>query len=199
MTDNRRSDLRKILNSLAIVIGALLIAGAVGIVIVQADFSVKQTASEVVADLDELIPSRKRAFPESHYGNNMPNAEIKGEDFVGLLEIPAFSVRLPVASDWQYADKDRFPALYSGSVYDGDVIIGGNNSNDQFFFVDEIEIGSEVVFVDLFGREFHYEVSMVNHADALESIESGEESLTLFAPSSMTSKYVIIRCKLMGM
>ncbi len=192
-------NVRKLIIGLTIAFGVLLIAGAVVLAVAQADFTDKQTAADVVSAMDAIIPARRKAVPESHYGENMPSSEIRGEDFVGLLEIDAYGIRLPVASDWQYADKERFPALYSGSVYDRNAIIGGSNGKEQFSFIDEIDIGTEIRFIDLYGREFQYEVSMVNHADALKSIESGEEHLTLFAPSAMTSKYVIVRCRLQGM
>ena len=199
MTDKRRSDPRKILNSLAIVVGVLLIAGAVGIVIAQADFSVKQSAEHVVSVMNDFIPKRERSLPESHYGNHMPSAEIGGENFVGLLEIEKYSRILPVGTEWNQKDTDRFPLAYSGSIYDRDLLIGGANREGQFDFIDAIEIGTAVKFTDLFGRVFCYEVTMVNHAESLDSIQSGEDDLTLFAQSKNTSKYVIIRCRLSNM
>ena len=197
MTD-KRSDKRKILNSLAIVVGALLIAGAVGILIAQADFSVKQSASKIVSEMEKIIPNRSRSLPEARLGN-MPSAEIGGEDFVGLIEIEQYGTVLPVGSDWNEQDVDRYPAVYKGSIYDRDLLIGGVNREGQFDFADSIEIGSIVKFTDLFGRVFWYEVSMVNHAETIDSIQSGEDDLTLFAKSRNTSKYVIIRCRLTNM
>ena len=199
MTDKQRSDTRKTLNSLAIVIGCLLLAGAVWIVIAQADFSVKQSAAHVVSVMNELVPEKKRSLPETQYGNNMPSAEIGGEDFVGLIEIESYGCLLPVAMEWNPTELDRFPAAYSGSIYDRNLLIGGSNREGQFYFVDEIEIGTSVRFTDLYGRVFYYEVSMVNHADSIENITSDEDDLTLFAKSKTTSKYVIIRCRLSNM
>ncbi len=194
-----RSKLQKILNSLTIAAGVLLMAGAVGLLIAQADFSEKQSAGSVVAAMDELIPSRNRTFPEPHYGRNMPSAEIGGENFAGLLEVDPYGTRLPVGTDWAESALNRFPMAYSGSIYDRDLIIGGSSREGQFDFADEIEIGAPVRFIDLYGREFCFEVAMVNHTDDPGKIQSGEDDLTLFARSKRTSKYVIIRCRLSAM
>ena len=199
MTDKRRSTLRKILNSLSIVVGLLLLAGAAGLLIAQADFGLKQTPEHVVSVLNRVIPERRRALPEAHYGNHMPSAEVDGENFVGLLEIEQFGRVLPVASTWNEKDLNRFPAAYAGSIYDRDLILGGSNREGQFDFVDVIEIGTSVHFVDLYGRVFHYEVSMVNHADSSDTILSDGDDLTIFVKSKTTSKYAIIRCRLSNM
>ncbi|MBQ9901974.1 MAG: hypothetical protein IJM51_06270 [Clostridia bacterium] len=199
MTDKRRSDTRKILNSLAIAVGVLLLAGAVGIVIAKADLSKKQSAEQIVSAMNAMIPPQKRALPEAHYGHDMPSAEIGGENFVGLLEIEQFGRTLPVGSGWNEKNAGRFPMTYAGNIYNRDLIIGGDSRDGQFDFADTIEIGHTVIFTDLYGRIFRYEVTMVNHAESTDSITSGEDDLTLFARSRNTSKYVIIRCRLSNM
>ena len=196
MTVKPSFDLKKILNRLVIVIGVLLIAAAVGLIISQADFSKKQSAQSVVKAMEAIIPARKRALPEPHYGGNMPNAEIGGENFVGLLEVELYNCLLPVGATWQESDISRFPLSYSGNIYNRDFVVGGSSQTGQFDFVDEIEIGTPVKFIDLYGREFCYEVSMVNHVDSINSIQSNDDDLTFFAQSKSTSKYVIIRCRL---
>lgn len=196
MTDKRRSQYHNILNSLAIVTGALLIAGAVGILFSQADFREKQSAQTVVRAMEAILPERKRALPEPHYGGTMPSAEIGGEDFVGLLEVAPYGCLLPVGADSSESDMKRFPLSYSGNIYNGDFVIAGSSQSGQLDFVDEIEIGTPVKFTDLYGCEFCYEVSMVNHSDSIDTIQSGDDDLTIFARSRTTSKYVIIRCRL---
>lgn len=199
MTDKRSSDIRNILNSLAIAVGVLLILAAVGVLVAQADFSEKQSAESVVSKLEAIIPARTRALPEPNLGRGMPSAEVGGEDFVGLLEIEQYGLKLPVASQASDSALSRFPGAFSGSIYERNLVVEGSNSRGQFDFVDEIEIGALVSFTDLYGRVFCYEVSMINHADSIESIVHGDDDLTLFAASSRTSKYVIIRCRLRNM
>jgi hypothetical protein len=196
MTNSRVFDKKKLIDSLAIVVGVLLIAGAVGILIAQADFSEKQTADSVVRAMKSIMPPPQRAFPEPHYGKDMPSTEVGGESFVGLLEIEQYDTLLPVATNWADKDLKRFPMVYSGNIYNRDLIIGAGNNEGQFDFADEIEIGASIHFVDLYGHEFCYEVSMVNHLEDIASIDSGDDDLTIFAKSKTTSKYVIIRCGL---
>ena len=188
MADTSKKNKSKLLDTLMIMIGLLLIAAAGVIMISQADFSKKQSAQTVVSALEAIIPSRSRALPE-----------IGGENFVGLLKIERYNCVLPIGTVWDQEQIDRFPMVFSGNIYDRNLMIGGGNSEGQFDFVDEIEIGTSVKYLDLFGRVFWYEVSMVNHAESIDKIESGEDDLTLFARSKNTSKYVIIRCRLSNM
>lgn len=196
MTDKPRFDLNRILNSLAILIGVLLIAAAVGLIIAQFDFNEKQSAQSVVNALEAIIPARKKALPEPHYGGDMPSAEIGRENFVGLLEVEQYNCLLPVGANWTDSDIKRFPLSYSGNIYNRNFVIGGSSQSGQLDFADEIEIGTSVKFTDLYGHEFCYEVSMVNHADSINAIKSDNDDLTFFARSRTTSKYVIIRCRL---
>ena len=199
MADTSKKNKSKLLDTLMIMIGLLLIAAAGVIMISQADFSKKQSAQTVVSALEAIIPSCSRALPEPRYGGGMPSAEIGGENFVGLLKIERYNCVLPIGTVWDQEQIDRFPMVFSGNIYDRNLMIGGGNSEGQFDFVDEIEIGTSVKYLDLFGRVFWYEVSMVNHAESIDKIESGEDDLTLFARSKNTSKYVIIRCRLSNM
>lgn len=190
---------RKQIGTLAIAVGLLLLVGVAGIVIARTVLHTRQSAAQIVSALDELTPSRSRALPEAHYGGDMPAAAIGGENFVGLLEIGRYDCRLPVGREWEVSDLDRFPMVSTGSIYDRNLVIGGSSRDGQLAFADEIEIGEEVRFVDLYGREFYYEVAMVNHADSIDRIQSGDEDLTLFVRSKKTTKYVIIRCVLAKM
>ena len=83
MSNSRVFDKKKLIDSLAIVVGVLLIAGAVGILIAQADFSERQTADSVVKAMKSIMPPPQRAFPEPHYGKDMPSTEVGGESQTG--------------------------------------------------------------------------------------------------------------------
>jgi len=133
MSNSRFFNIRKLLSSLAIVLGTLFLAGVVCILIAQADFSEKQSAAQVVSALDAIIPKRERALPEPHYGNDMPSAEIGGENFVGVLQIEQYGRVLPVASEWSEKTIDRFPAAYTGNIYNRDLVIGAGNKEGNSY------------------------------------------------------------------
>lgn len=196
MTDTSKINKKKLLDSLMIAIGLLLITAAGIIMISRADFSKKQSAQSVVKAMEAILPARSRALPEPRYGEGMPSAEIGGENFVGLLEVERYNCLLPVGANRSDSDVKRFPLAYSGNIYNRDFVICGSSKSGQFDFVDEIEMGEPVKFTDLYGHEYCYEVDIVNHADSIEAIHSEDYDLTFFAPSQNSSKYVIIRCRL---
>ena len=49
----------------------------------------------------------------------MPVEEIEGNGYIGLLEIPALGLSLPVMSEWSYPNLKLAPCRYSGSAYTG--------------------------------------------------------------------------------
>jgi len=52
-------------------------------------------------------------------------AEIDGEMYVGIISIPKLGIKLPVMSNWNYDNLKISPCRYSGTAYDGNLIIAG--------------------------------------------------------------------------
>lgn len=189
---------RKITYSLTIIIGTLLILSAAGILIGQAVSNEQQTAAteEILSEMEKLLPHRTPGMPEPHYGNSMPKAEVNGEDFIGLLEIPDYHTKFPVGAVWDSVKHSYYPCAYQGSLYENSLIIGGSNSAGEFDFADDIDIGAKLRFSDLYGQVFTYQVTMVNHVDSESAVTSEGEDFTLFVKSKSSGKYIVIRCRL---
>lgn len=139
--------------------------------------------------IENLLPERSLGIIETRSENIMPALEINGENFVGLLEMTEFDVKLPVFSEWDNKNIGKLPALYLGSIYDGSIVIGGD-----FDFADTLNCGEHVSFTDMSGQVFNFSVSAIKHADKLKEdiLKSDESDLTLFTKSN--GAYLIIRC-----
>ncbi len=97
----------------------------------------------------------------------MARLEIDGRDYIGLLEMPERGIALPVAADWETGLFPFRPARYSGTLYDGSLVIGGSSAEDCFAFIGQLDAGDRVNFTDVQGVRYVFTVSKVTHHTAL--------------------------------
>ena len=187
----------KIFSGIALAIGILFIAASVGIFVVrqvqksQIEADIPLTAQKI----EQALPQRSAGVMENRADNRLPSIEIGGTDFIGLLELPGRSIKLPVGAKWDGSELGFRPAKYLGSVYDGSLIIGGKYKTGNFDFADKLDVGEEVLFTDMNGEVFRYTVCKISHADnaKIETLTSQEYELTLFVKKG--NAFLIIRCK----
>ena len=116
---------------------------------------------------------------------------------IGILEIPALDLELPVISSWSYSSLRLAPCRYSGSAYKGDLVIAAHNYQSHFGGLRTLPEGSEVFFTDAVGNRFSYYVA-VTEALTLWSVDdmtSGEWPLTLFTCTLDSQNRVTVRCE----
>ena len=63
----------------------------------------------------------------------MPSVEIEGCDFIGLIQVPSYGIKLPIYSEFEY----YIPKVYSRNN-NGSLVIEGRYSENQFSFADYI-------------------------------------------------------------
>ena len=71
-----------------------------------------QTAADAQTPLEaEAVPADEQVIPDYQLDPQMemPVTTIDGVDYIGVLEIPALELTLPVAGDWSYALLDLAP------------------------------------------------------------------------------------------
>lgn len=126
----------------------------------------------------------------------MPSVEIEGHYYIGILDIPSLGLSLPVMSEWSYPNLKLAPCRYSGSAYTGNFTIAGHNYSTHFGPVRSLEAGARVIFTDLKGRSFSYQVQAVETLEptAIEDMLSEEWDLTLFTCTPGGQARVAIRC-----
>lgn len=126
----------------------------------------------------------------------MPVVEIEGNGYIGLLEIPALGLSLPVMSEWSYPNLKLAPCRYSGSAYTGNFTIAGHNYSTHFGPIGELNAGDSITFTDMQGNRFAYEVQVVEtlEATAVADMVSEEWDLTLFTCDLSGESRITVRC-----
>lgn len=189
---------RKLLRSL----GFLLILSGLGLFL----FSQIQTGKaqsdceRIVAQIQSVLPEAQAGVMDSYSSMAMPVLQIGGQDYVCLIRIPAFGMELPVGSSWNSGRVSQFPCRFSGTVYDGSLIIGGADQPGQFDCFDQLDPGCEITVTDMTGAEFTYTVFRIDRsrsADA-EVLNRYDADLTLFVRDSYSLEYLIVRCEAAG-
>ena len=197
------------LNKICIVSGLLLIAAALCLVLCnkQESESAAQTARQALQEIEDLPPVPEKyqetapqpALPA--YIENptmeMPIAEVDGNFYIGVLEIPALELSLPIISEWNNSRLKQAPCRYQGSAYLDNLIIAGHNYKKHFGGLKNLQIGDSVIFTDIDSHRFSYTISAVEKLDgtAIEAMESGNWDLTLFTCTSGGKKRLTVRCR----
>ena len=186
------------IGNIIFVLGCLLIAGSLGLLLflqVQAK-QAQGSNREIVQAMENILTDRREG---SSLGEEigMPVLELQGEDFVALLEIPSYGLKLPVSSSWDQGKVRSHPCRFSGTAYNGSLVIGGSDQPGQLDFLDRISDGTAVTVTDMTGRVFSYVVERVERSSAASAqrLADGQWDLTLFVRDAQLLEYIILRCE----
>ncbi len=126
----------------------------------------------------------------------MPTQTVDGIEYLGVLEIPAITLELPVISRWSYADLKHAPCRYSGSAYLDDMVLAGHNYESHFGGLRELRANDLVCFTDMDGNEFRYLVSglEVLDRDDTEEMLDPRWDLTMFTCTLGGGNRIAVRC-----
>lgn len=130
-------------------------------------------------------------------GIEMPVQTVDGIGYIGVLEIPALELELPVISQWSYPNLKTAPCRYSGSAYLDNLILCGHNYAAHFGKLKLLRQGDAVTLTDMEGNRFVYTVASLETlgpAD-IEELESGDWDLTLFTCTVGGQNRVAVRCE----
>ena len=156
--------------------------------------------SEMEPPEEDLLLSAEREIPDYVLNPemDMPKTEINGDDYIGILEIPKLGLSLPVASSWSYPKLRKTPCRYTGSAYQGNLIISAHNYASHFGNLKNLQEGEEVTFTDIDGNVFRYEVSSREtiQPEDIEGMKSGDWDLTMFTCTYGGQQRVTVRCEL---
>ncbi len=199
--------------TICILLGLLLIAAALGLAgynVWDSDRAGKASA-DITERLLEVMPERAEYAKEdlfieyvpepteapeedSHVGTESVEAAVEAMDtveieeyrYIGILEIPALKITLPVMETWDYDRLQIAPCRYTGNIYSNDLVICAHNFEKHFGPLFGAEPGMEVYFSTVEGQVYRFVVSNVEEVDphAIDYMTRPEESggwdLTLF-------------------
>ena len=125
----------------------------------------------------------------------MPSICIDGNDYIGILDIPALELSLPVMSQWSYDNLKTAPCRYSGTVYKNNLVIAAHNYARHFGKLPSLAYGDDIYFTDTEGNVFHYVVSELEtlQPHAVDYMESNNPGLSLFTCTIGGEKRLTIR------
>ena len=154
-----------------------------------------------ISDEGEQAEESDGQIPDYQLNPEMEMPEIALEDLdgvacIGVLEIPAIDLKLPVLSEWSYPLLKKAPCRYSGSAYLDNLVIAAHNYRTHFGKLKELETGDEVIFTDAAGNRFEYKVAVVEALtpQSVEDMTSGEWALSLFTCTLDGKNRVTVRC-----
>ena len=129
----------------------------------------------------------------------MPEDQIDGQTYIGILEIPALSLSLPVISAWSYPNLKIAPCRYAGSVYLDNMVIAAHNYQSHFGKLETLSQNDEVSFTDMDGNVFAYKVAEIEALSpyAIEEMTAGDWDLTLFTCTVGGQSRMAVRCERM--
>ena len=191
----------KKLGLLLIIMGIMLIAAALSLNYYNY-FHVKQSHKRmeaVLSDLKAQIPDSAEdsdssspfdIFDDSQSADNDANEldkdiDLDGNAYIGIISFPTLGQEFPVTRGWSYAAMNTAACQYSGRRVDNDLIICAHNYAGFFDKLDKLSSGDEVIFTDVYGREFDYIVTnseLLSGWDSPSLIKGGgsDWDLTLF-------------------
>lgn len=187
--------------------GVLLLLGAAGFAVynnADSDRAGKSAAS-IAAVIAEGLPTKPAAETTPQNINHdvfvpeMETKEIDGALYIGIIEIPALELTLPVRESWSYDALKLSPCRYSGSYYTNDLVICAHNYASHFNGLRTIAMGEDVYFTAVGGRTYHY---VITNRETLNPDEAERMStpdgwdLTLFTCYIGGATRCTIRCSL---
>ena len=127
----------------------------------------------------------------------MPAKRVEGRRYIGILEIGALRLKLPVLDTFSYRNIKVAPARFFGSVYDDNLILLAHNYQSHFGKLHLLQTGDEVSFTDMDGNRFRYTVVQVEVIGGMErdKLAEGDFDLCLFTCTLGGKNRVIVRCR----
>ena len=204
--------MRNKLSNVCILLGIALLLGA-GILLLRnsgEDAAASQASGEILPQLVQQIGERQSTLPTAPNpiipGTpvelltpeevEMPEAELNGNRYIGYLVIPKLELELPVLSEWSYMLLFTAPCRYTGTLLGEDLTIMAHNYNSHFGKLGQMEVGDEVIFVDVNGSVTRYAVTATDVLlpTAVEEVTGGDYDLTLFTCTYGGQSRITVYC-----
>ena len=193
------------------IVGILLILGALALLgynqwdANRADPAAQDALGKLEETLTETIEDKTKdeepvVQPELDPEQEMTVTDIDGWGYIGYLSIPSIGLALPVMKQWSYPGLKIAPGRYAGSLATDDLVVAGHNYARHFSPIKHLAVGTEVLFVDMDGKTWHYEVSAgeVLQPTQIEKMtvkSSGDDwDLTLFTCTTGGQARYALRC-----
>jgi len=156
---------------------------------------IKNVITASAAPLPDVLTAT--AEPTETMATVMQDVKIKEQDYIGILDIPVLNLSLPILENWNYTFLKVSPCRYAGSYLDDSMIIAAHNYKRHFGLLRELQNGDCVVFTDVTGAAYTYQVTDIETlaGTAAGEMLAGDWDLTLFTCTPGGASRVVVRCK----
>lgn len=187
--------MRKRIGVICVFLGALCVLSSVGFM------GYNRWEAENAARVSESLLEDLQSEIEKKTEQDRPQAKmhtVRVDDYecIGVLSIPALDLELPVLTDWSYAKLKKAPCHYYGSCREKNFVIAAHNYKAHFGRLSELQAGDLIVFTDVSGAEYRYEVLILETLPknaTREMITSGFD-LSLYTCTPGGANRVTVRC-----
>lgn len=126
----------------------------------------------------------------------LPCVQVEGNSCVGILEIPALELVLPVLDPCTETSLKAGPCRYGGTPYQKGFVVAGHNYRTHFGRLQNLKSGDMIYFTDLNQNRFPYlvETFQVLPGNAVEEMLTDEWDLTLFTCTYSGQSRFTVRC-----
>ena len=134
----------------------------VGVIATQTPENAKKSG----ASSGKVADKRKKGATEDTSAPGNANAyletvNLSGYEVTGILQIPDLNRSWPIIASGDPAATAKIPSIYGGNPASGNLVIADSPDNQQFAGLKDLPDDSEVVFTDISGREYRYQVATV--------------------------------------
>lgn len=91
----------------------------------------------------------------------LETANLSGYEVTGILQIPDLNRSWPIIAGGDPVAAAKIPSIYGGNPASGDLLIADGADNQQFSGLKDLPDGSKVLFTDISGREYRYQIATV--------------------------------------
>ena len=203
--------MRKGFGIFCIILGVCCLISSLGLIAYNRweEEKAQDVSKNILQDVQEDIQDNTREESTSEESNQYKSEEISvdipkemlttqvdGYDCIGVLSIPVLELELPVLTDWSYAKLKIAPCHYFGSCYEKNFVIAAHNYQSHFGRLPELQPGDLILFTDISGTVYCYEVVLLETlpANATEEMITSGFDLSLYTCTPGGASRVTVRC-----
>jgi hypothetical protein len=193
----KRNKRGRIGSAAAVLVGILLLAGAVGGLCVETakNRAATQTMSEAAALIEKMAPETEWEKTSLHQGEAMPSMTIQGNEYIGLMGTDSLEEKLPIMLLPEDETSDGNLVCSSGNLYDGDLVLLYDGLGGRQSVLTQLDTGDELTVTDMLGTVYRYEVTRAAEKQRTIDIDADEEhALALVLRTRANRFYRILYC-----
>lgn len=156
----------------------------------------RSQAKGMVTALQMILPESTQVSPDALPESDAPAVTINDMSVRGELLVPAVYVDVALLEEYNKKNLRKSPCILSGTVTGRDLVIAGGTYKSHFGKLNTLTKGDTVMFCDMDGNLYLYDVVAVDFADrenALEISDAGYDLSLYCVTGNGTARYAA-RC-----